>query len=174
MRRASKGSVPRAPARWRVREGRPADLEAVVALASKLWPDEPASGHRRYQRALLAGAPPGTLPAAVLVTEAAGSVIGFVEVGLRSHADGCDPERPVGFIEGWFVERAQRGRGAGRALVRAAERWAAAQGCVEMASDTWADNPGSQRAHAALGYQVVDRCVHFRKRLRAARRRRAR
>jgi hypothetical protein len=25
------------------------------------------------------------------------------------------------------------------------------------------DNEGSQRAHEALGFDVVDRCVHFRK-----------
>jgi aminoglycoside 6'-N-acetyltransferase I len=34
-----------------------------------------------------------------------------------------------------------------------------------MASDTWIDNEGSQRAHEALGYEVVDHCVHYRKRL---------
>lgn len=61
---------------------------------------------------------------------------GFLEVGLRSHADGCDPAQPVGFVEGWFVEEACRNRGIGRALMRAAEDWARGQGCVEMASDT--------------------------------------
>ena len=34
-----------------------------------------------------------------------------------------------------------------------------------MASDTWVENEGSQLAHEALGYEVVDRCVHFRKSL---------
>jgi aminoglycoside 6'-N-acetyltransferase I len=34
-----------------------------------------------------------------------------------------------------------------------------------MASDTWLDNLGSQSAHEALGFEVVDRCVHYRKRL---------
>jgi len=36
---------------------------------------------------------------------------------------------------------------------------------VEMASDALIDNELSQRAHEALGYEVVDRCVHYRKRL---------
>jgi len=35
-----------------------------------------------------------------------------------------------------------------------------------MASDTWIDNEASQRAHEALAFEVVDRCVHFRKALR--------
>jgi aminoglycoside 6'-N-acetyltransferase I len=34
-----------------------------------------------------------------------------------------------------------------------------------MASDALIENEESQRAHEALGFDVVDRCVHFRKRL---------
>jgi aminoglycoside 6'-N-acetyltransferase I len=51
----------------------------------------------------------------------------------------------------------------GTLLIRAAEEWARAQGCVEMASDTWLNNLDSQHAHEALGFEVVDRCVHYRK-----------
>ena len=47
--------------------------------------------------------------------------------------------------------------------MRAAEDWARAQGCVEMASDALIDNSESEKAHMALGFEVVDRCVHFRK-----------
>src|SRR5688572_4077484 len=46
---------------------------------------------------------------------------------------------------------------------RAAEEWARGQGCTELASDTWIDNEVSQRAHAALGFELVDRCVNYRK-----------
>jgi aminoglycoside 6'-N-acetyltransferase I len=49
--------------------------------------------------------------------------------------------------------------------MRAAENWARQQDCREMASDALIDNDNSQRAHAALGFEVVDRCVHFRKAL---------
>ena len=92
-----------------------------------------------------------------------GELIGFLEVGMRSHADGCNPARPVGFVEGWFVQERFRNRGVGGELMRSAEDWARAQGCLEMASDALIDNEGSQRAHEALGFDVVDRCVHFRK-----------
>ena len=34
-----------------------------------------------------------------------------------------------------------------------------------MASDTRIDNEGAQRAHAALRFEVTDRCVNFRKTL---------
>jgi aminoglycoside 6'-N-acetyltransferase I len=32
-----------------------------------------------------------------------------------------------------------------------------------MASDTWLDALRSQHAHEALGFKVVDHCVHYRK-----------
>jgi hypothetical protein len=57
------------------------------------------------------------------------------EVGLRSHANGCDGQRAVGFLEGWFVARGARRLG------------------------------GSIAAHRALGYEIDCRCVNFRKSL---------
>ena len=71
--------------------------------------------------------------------------------------------QPVGFVEGWYVREPFRNRGVGRALMRAAEEWARRQGCIEMASDALIAEEGSHRAHQALGFEVVDRCVHFRK-----------
>ncbi len=94
-----------------------------------------------------------------------GLLAGFLEVGLRSHADGCDPRRPVGFVEGWFVSESHRRKGVGRQLLEAAEDWARRQGCLEMASDTWMDHALSQRVHEALKFEVVDRCIHYRKAL---------
>jgi aminoglycoside 6'-N-acetyltransferase I len=144
------------------------DIEAVAAFMASLWPDGTLAEHREEARAIIAGRPRSTLPLTLFVAEAAGRVVGFVEVGLRSHADGCDPVRPCGFVEGWWVEPEQRRRGVGRLLLARAEVWAQEQGCTEMASDTWADNEVSQRVHAALGFAVVDRCVNFRKALRPA------
>jgi aminoglycoside 6'-N-acetyltransferase I len=50
-------------------------------------------------------------------------------------------------------------------LLAAAEDWARSHGCVEMASDTWIDSSLSQRVHEMLAFEVVDRCVHYRKAL---------
>ncbi len=77
----------------------------------------------------------------------------------------CNPSRPVGYIEGWYVAESHRHTGIGRKLLAVAEDWARSQGCVEIASDTWVDNEVSQRVHEALGYEVVDRCVHYRRTL---------
>ncbi len=130
-----------------------------------LWPHGTLDEHEREARAVLAGSAPSTLPLVLFVAEIGAQVVGFVEVGLRSHADGCDTARPVGFLEGWYVEAAERDKGVGRALVQAAEDWARSQGCTEMASDTWLDNEASHRAHLALGFEVVDRCVNYKKSL---------
>lgn len=135
-------------------------------MRSMLWPDVSLEEHLKEIDNALDVRMSGTLPMAVLVAEnEEGALIGFLEVGMRSHADGCNPARPVGFVEGWFVQEAFRNRGIGRELMNAAEEWARAQGCLEMASDTWIDNEESQRAHEAVGFEVVDRCVNFRKAL---------
>lgn len=146
-----------------VRHARKTDQAALVVMRSALWPDGSNDEHAAELDSIFAGAPPSTLPFVLLVAELDGTVGGFVEVGLRSHADGCDPRKPVGFVEGWYVAPDHRGGGAGRALIFAAEEWCRAQGCKELASDTWIDNEESQRAHEALGFQVVDRCVNYRK-----------
>ena len=106
------------------------------------------------------------MPIAILVAETEdGTLVGFVEVDLRSHADGCNPAQAVGYIEGWYVAPEFRERRVGRKLIQEAENWARSHNCVEMGSDAVIDNHVSQQAHEALGYEVVDRCVHYRKRL---------
>jgi GNAT superfamily N-acetyltransferase len=52
-----------------------------------------------------------------------GTLFGFVEVDLRSHADGCNPSKPVGYIEGYIAEH-YRQQGVGRKLPGEAEAWA--------------------------------------------------
>jgi aminoglycoside 6'-N-acetyltransferase I len=147
-----------------VRPPQPGDEGQVAAMMALLWPDGGVEEFRCETAALVATGMCGTLPAVILVAvDEDGALTGFLQAGLRSHADGCDVAQPVGYVEGWFVQERARGRGVGRTLMQAAEDWARAHGCVEMASDALIDNAGSQRAHDALGFEVVDRCVHLRK-----------
>jgi aminoglycoside 6'-N-acetyltransferase I len=149
-----------------IRLAQPRDCHELAVLRKALWPESSAEEHARELGPILNGDSLSTMPMIVLVAEASDQrLVGFLDAGLRSHADGCDAARPVGFIEGWYVAESHRHRGIGRELLLAAENWARTQGCVEMASDTWIDNETSQRVHEALGYQVVDRCVHYRKAL---------
>jgi aminoglycoside 6'-N-acetyltransferase I len=89
-----------------------------------------------------------------------GGLCGLVEVSIHSAAPGCKTNR-IGYLEAWYVDPDCRGQGVGRELVKIAEGWAKLQGCTEMASDTDPGYPLSPAAHAALGYQEVER--YFRK-----------
>jgi aminoglycoside 6'-N-acetyltransferase I len=159
----------------RVRLAKPEDCERLACMSAELWPDGSEEEHLREVVPKVEGRSTRILPVAVFVAENsltgpdanAGSreLIGFLEVGLRSHADGCDESHEVGYIEGWFVAQNWRGRGIGRKLVATAEDWARTHGCTEMASDTCIDNTTSQLAHEAMGFDVVDRCVNYRKSL---------
>jgi aminoglycoside 6'-N-acetyltransferase I len=149
----------------RVRPAVPSDAEVIARQSYALWSGTPLESHLRETIATIAGKPESTMPLVIFVAEVRDRIVGFIEVGLRSHADGCHPSRPAGFIEGWFVDAEHRQHGVGKALMHAAEGWARAQGCRELASDTWLDHHVAQRAHEALGFDVVDRCVNYRKRL---------
>ena len=148
----------------RIRQATPGDREQLARLREALWPGTSAAEHARELEPILAGDTPGVMPLINFVAETADGVLtGFAEVDLRSHADGCNPARPIGYLEGWYVDEEYRRTGVGRRLLAFAEDWARSHGCVEMASDTWIDNEVSQRCHRALGFEVVDRCVHYRK-----------
>jgi aminoglycoside 6'-N-acetyltransferase I len=142
------------------------DWKELALLRALLWPD---GSHAEHLAELEAGpsgwSQPGFPVAWLIAEDESGAMIGFLEVGLRSHADGCDPRRAVGFVEGWLVREEHRRRGIGAALMRAAESWARAHGCREMASDALIDNASSETAHKAMGFEIVDRCIHFRKSL---------
>jgi aminoglycoside 6'-N-acetyltransferase I len=152
----------------RIRPAQTSDIEQLAAMCAELWPTSSAEEHAKELRLILGGKADLvlTMPISILIAEARdGTLLGFVEVDLRSHADGCNPLKPVGYIEGWYVAEHSRQRGVGRKLLGEAEAWARSHNCFEIASDATIDNERSQRAHAALGYEVVDRCVHYRKRL---------
>jgi aminoglycoside 6'-N-acetyltransferase I len=150
----------------KVRRAKSTDARELAGLCGLLWPDGHIEEHLREVKQKITTGKSGTLPVAIFVAEDSnGPLAGFIEVGLRSHADGCDTAQPVGYIEGWFVRESWRGSGVGRELMRTAEHWSREHGCIEIASDALIDNQPSQATHAALGFEVVDRCVHFKKRL---------
>jgi aminoglycoside 6'-N-acetyltransferase I len=149
-----------------IREAHRSDGLKLAEMMAALWPDGDVHEHLSEANELIRTRMSGTLPGTFFVaTGQDGELAGFIQVGLRSHADGCDTAAPVGFIEGWYVEESRRGAGIGQELMEAAQGWARGHGCREMASDALLDNEASLRAHSAAGFEIVDRCVHFRKML---------
>jgi len=142
-----------------IRSITPADRDEWLRMRRALWGGD---DHAREIDAWFANPPAGT---AVFVAQRnEGKLAGFLEVRIRSHADGCESS-PVAYIEGWYVDPDCRRRGIGRQLVEAAEQWARQHHLTEIASDCLIDNDISHHAHQALGYAEVDRVIQFRKRL---------
>jgi aminoglycoside 6'-N-acetyltransferase I len=141
-----------------VRNVRPEDRPEWLRMRRALWDDCPDEQQVREMEEIL-----GSDPEAVFVAERpGGGLCGFLEAAIRPWADGCD-HRPVGYVEGWYVDEDVRRRGVGRALVEAAEAWARSKGCRQMASDAELWNAVSHQAHGALGYRETARLVLFKK-----------
>jgi len=139
------------------------DADAWLAMRAALWPEANVDELRKDAVAFFAGE--SSLLHGVFVAEAENAApVGMLELSLRPYADGCSSS-PVPFVEGWYVAEGMRRRGIGGALVKAAEQWALANGYSEMASDALIDNRVSERAHAALGFEEVERAIRFRKSL---------
>jgi aminoglycoside 6'-N-acetyltransferase I len=144
-----------------IRHAAHSDQAEWLRMRSTLWPDCPVDDHHSEMQEQIDDP---TRYAVFVIERDDGKLGGFLEVSLRAYADGCRTS-PVGYIEGWYVDADLRQQGWGGELVKAAEQWASAQACTEMASDCELDNDVSWRAHLALGYEEVDRAIQFRKSL---------
>lgn len=136
------------------------DIPQWIELRRKLWSDQSPAELDEEGRAALIAEPPLT----VFVAEENRTLVGFLELGLRSYAEGCSGS-PVPYVEGWYVEPDWRCCGVGGALMQAAEEWSRAGGYRELGSDTEEVNRLSRTAHAALGFAEVETIVVFRKAL---------
>jgi aminoglycoside 6'-N-acetyltransferase I len=146
------------------------DIPNLARMRQALWPESSAEEHAQELALILSGKFLSVMPLVIFIVEEVAStservLVGFLEVGLRSYAEGCDPSHIVGYVEGWYVSENHRHQGIGAALLQAAENWSRAQGCKEIASDSQLTNQASQRVHEALGFEVVERSVNYRKQL---------
>jgi GNAT superfamily N-acetyltransferase len=135
----------------RVRPAEAEDAEAVADLAAGLAQSFPFSraGFGLSYPALLEDRDACLLLAAD-GEERLGYLLGFRH--LTFYANG-----PVAWVEEVFVRGQHRGRGIGRALMSAFERWAAARDCALIALATRRAAP----FYRALGYE--ESAVYFRK-----------
>lgn len=129
-----------------------------LSLRSSLWPDGTEAEHLHYMADALDR---GHCVRVALAPD--GSAAGFVEASRRVDYVNGTSTSPVAFLEGLYVTPSARRQGVARALVAEVERWAAAQGCSELASDSPLENVTAHGAHRALGFQETERVVYFRR-----------
>jgi aminoglycoside 6'-N-acetyltransferase I len=131
-----------------------ADYAEWRRMRTALWPsqteDEMAAWLARTDTAI------------IVAVRTTGSLCGFVEVGERTNADGCESS-PVAYVEGWWVDDDVRRQRIGARLIEGAESFARSRGYRELGSDTETHNVISQRAHERLGFEELDRVVLYRK-----------
>ena len=134
------------------------DRASVIALAPRLTEGVAGWRDRRAVRDAVLGWVTGSLAEAaaderaVFVAEDDGMVLGFVTCGEREHF--------TGEVDGYVGELVVAGgcvrRGVGRALMTAAEQWAAGRGLSHLTLETGAANLAARGFYGALGYRDED------------------
>ena len=103
--------------------------------------------------------------AACFIKYADGQPVGFAQCQLRRDYVEGTRTSPVGYLEGIFVMEGFRGRGYARNLLSCCENWAKQKECAEFASDCEFDNEFSLHFHLAMGFEVANRIICFKKAL---------
>ena len=133
---------------------------AWLALRLALWPGVSEAGQLSGMTDALARG-----HYVRLALTAGGSAVGFVEASKRVDYVNGTSSSPVAFLEGLYVVPGSRRQGVARVLVESVMKWASAEGCSELASDSLLDNSAAHAAHRSLGFEETERVVYFRRAL---------
>lgn len=136
------------------------DLGALVAMRARLYVDASAEELADEAEQLVGPEPRW----AAFIAEENGQALGFVEVAMRSYAEG-GPDAPAGYLEGIWVEPGARRRGVAKILLATAEKWARERGFTWLGSDARLENAASQAWHGAAGFAEIERVVVYGKQL---------
>lgn len=145
------------------------DIEDIIELRRKIFPDCTTRQHKNeleltMRLQVFDGFFIGKR--VCFVAEDNDSLVGFVEVMIRSHAEGAWEQTETGdlgiaHLEGVWVEEEARGKGVGRLMVQKSEAWASKHGGTHLASDAKLENVTSHKFHKSLGFEEVERSVHY-------------
>ena len=90
----------------KIRNARREDRAEWLRMRRALWDDCPDEQQEREIDEILGS----DVEDVFFADRPGGGLCGFVEVALRSRANGCD-STPVGYIEGWYVDEDVRRSG---------------------------------------------------------------
>jgi ribosomal protein S18 acetylase RimI-like enzyme len=140
----------------RIRPARPEDASWITLLAPRMhefgpppWRETGAMDDAvaaQWARELVAPAPETTF---LVAEDALGNPVGFV--WLKSERD-YFLDMLAGHVVDIAVTRSGEGRGIGRALLAAAERWAEEAGYPWLSLHVFEDNDRARRVYEAAGY----------------------
>lgn len=138
-----------------------ADLPAICALGQvvnllhhEAWPQifAPASAPERdepHWRQCIAG-----FGNVVFVAERLGILVGFVTVSVITESHSLMQAILYARVGSICVQEAERGQGIGSELMERAEKWATAQGAIDVRLNVWAFNQPALALYKELGYEV--------------------
>ena len=142
-----------------IRKANARDEAALVKLMHALWPDASSIGPSAEIRL---GLRSGKMHYFLASNDLP---LGFCQLSFRHDYVPGAASSPTAFLEGIYVDEPVRKQEIATRLVEAAASYARSQGCNELASDTEVENDGSQRFHERIGFQEVERTVHYVKKL---------
>jgi GNAT superfamily N-acetyltransferase len=143
-----------------VRDGTAADRDFVIDTARRFaafgpppWRSalEVVTGEVRCLDDFFDGNLGGAGGAALLVAEEPGTPVGFAFLEAAVDYFSGDTHGHVGMIA---VTEAAEGRGAGAALMRAAEDWARSRGYAKLTLNVFEGNQRARQVYERFGYQV--------------------
>lgn len=140
-----------------IRDATAADAAAVARLAEQLgYPTQPAE--------IVARLPIADDPhpdRVIVATEAAGGVVAWTTVGIRSHIHSA----PYAEISGFVVDQRVRGKGIGKRLMAEVEQWAMGNKLSAIRLSANVNRTEAHRFYKSLGFKVIKQQYAFRKEL---------
>ncbi len=133
------------------------DFNEWLDLALELWPEYAVTEMRETLTNILQS----PREAQFLVRDNDGIAIAFINLSLRYEYVPDATQSPVAYVEGIYVKPEFRKQGVGTKLIRYAEQWALAHGCIELASDALIENTASYDFHTQVGFREAERTVFF-------------
>jgi len=143
------------------RQATKADINTVTALLCKLYGD-----HHTTEELLTENEAHFANPTQAFFLAFDGSLaVGVTHASVRREYVEGSLGDVCGYLEAVYTEPAYRNQGVARRLVAECEAWATENGCTMFASDCELDNTDSEKFHLSIGFEEVNRSIHFAKML---------